>query len=71
MPPERLLLRYSEGQTEWRLPPVPPDVGDTVERGGQQWTVASVEPDGDDVTVAVLRRGPDGDRAEVAQPGFA
>jgi hypothetical protein len=71
---ERLLLRYSDGQSEWRMPAEVPEIGTTVTRAGQQWIVAAVEDDGEDVTVAVLRRAPKPDKrrapdeAVVVQP---
>jgi hypothetical protein len=55
---QRLLLRYSDGTSEWRDPPTVPDVGTLLNRVGQEWVVASIEADSDDITVAVLRRAP-------------
>jgi len=55
---ERLLLRYSDGQSEWHTPGDVPDVGTIVTRGGRNWIVSAIEDDGDDTTVAVLRRAP-------------
>jgi hypothetical protein len=53
----RLLLRYSDGTNERREPPTVPDLGAIVRRAGQEWVVASIETDGDNM-VAVLRRVP-------------
>jgi hypothetical protein len=57
MKTERLLLRYSDGTSEWQTPATVPDLGSTIRRAGQQWVVASIETESD-VIVAVLRRAP-------------
>ena len=55
---ERLLLRYSDGRTEWRTPAELPEIGTTVRRAGQDWLVAAIENDGEDIPVAILRGAP-------------
>ena len=55
MRPERVRLHYSDGQTEWRLPPTVPEIGTVVTRNGKTWVVASIQPE-DDVVTIVLRR---------------
>ena len=55
---ERLLLRYSDGSCEWRVPAIVPDLGAIIRRSGKRWIVISMETDRNDVTVAVLRRAP-------------
>jgi hypothetical protein len=52
----RLLLKYSDGSTEWRMPPTVPEIGDTVRRSGNTWIVTELDLKTDGVIVAMLRR---------------
>ncbi len=53
---ERLLLRYSDGRSEWCTPADVPEIGATVTRAAQDWVVSAIEDDSEGVTVAVPRR---------------
>jgi hypothetical protein len=52
---DRLLLRYSDGHREWRMPGEVPEIGTTLKRAGQRWIVAAIENESD-TPVVVLRR---------------
>lgn len=59
MPSERLILRFSDGTSEWRQPAANvPEVGSTLQRGDQEWVVTEIESETDDLTVAILKRAP-------------
>lgn len=64
---ERLLLRYSDGQSEWRTPADVPAIGAIVLRAGQEWIVSEIENDGEASPVAVLRRAPKTPRTSVGE----
>lgn len=53
-----LLLRFSDGTSEWQTPGTVPEVGAIIRRAGQEWIVASIDADTHDVAVVRLRRGP-------------
>jgi hypothetical protein len=55
---DRLLLRFSDGTSEWQTPGTVPEVGAIVRRGGQEWIVASIDADTQDAAVVLLRRAP-------------
>lgn len=55
---DRLLLRYSDGTSEWRDPPTVPSLGSIIRRAGQEWTVAAIDTDEENVTIVALRRSP-------------
>lgn len=55
MPSERLILRFPDGQSESRNPPVDLSVGDRLTRRLRDWIVASVDAHDPEVTVVVLR----------------
>lgn len=58
MPSERLILRFPDGQSESRNPPVELTVGDRLTRRMREWVVASVDAHDPEVTVVVLRGAP-------------
>ena len=53
MQPGRVRLHYSDGQTAWRNPPTVLEIGTEVRRGGRTWIVASIQPEGDVVTITL------------------
>ena len=58
MPSERLILRFPDGQSESRNPPVDLIIGDRLTRRMREWVVASVDAHDPEVTVVVLRGAP-------------
>ena len=59
MPSSQQVLRFPDGQDEWRLPANQLSVGDTVGRRLREWVVVSVDDEkGTDVTVVTLRAAP-------------
>jgi hypothetical protein len=56
MPSERLLFRFANGMSEWRLPPIVPELGVEFERDGDLWVVDTIETDGDELTIVMLIR---------------
>lgn len=58
MKTHRLLLRFSDGASEWQTPGTVPEVGAIVRRGDQEWIVGAINADTEDATVVLLRRAP-------------
>jgi hypothetical protein len=55
MPSNRQVLRFPDGENEWRLPASPLSVGDRVGRRLREWVVVSVDEKDPDLTVVILR----------------
>ena len=53
MPSDLLLLRFSDGESEWRQPAEAPEIGSRMTRRQQDWIVTSIEADGHDVATVV------------------
>ena len=58
MPSERLLLRFSDGTSEWRIPATAPEIGSTFARGDEEWEVIAVDSYSNQLIIAALRRLP-------------
>jgi hypothetical protein len=74
VPSDRIILRFSDGTSEWRQPTTVPEVGSTVTRGDQEWVVTEIESTTDELAVAILKRAPKQPRPaaedEPADPGW-
>lgn len=59
-----LTVRYPSGPTEFRMSEKAPEVGDVLERNGDNWVVEEVAPGQDGSPVVTLRPGPNPADAE-------